>query len=267
MSDAGDPNAIVGLRIDPPSAVLRVTDVATPQTLSLRALGRTRDGREVAVTPLWSVDRPEALTVDAAGLARSTNTTGGDVVVTARQGTLAATATVRVRLELAITAPGANPAAPRAFPPTATMGADPARAPSWVYPANETVFPQNVYKVLFQWRRGGGDRFRVTFESDRVRLQVYTDGEHPDCAAARTGLGCFEPTLDAWRYIAGSNPRGSVRVTVDAATSAAPGTFFRSATLAIAFSRGPVPGAIYYWSTTVEGVRRATVGDAAPTNL
>jgi ribosomal protein L7/L12 len=30
VSDAGDPNAIVGLRIDPPSAVLRVTDVATP---------------------------------------------------------------------------------------------------------------------------------------------------------------------------------------------------------------------------------------------
>ncbi len=190
------------------------------------------------------------------------------MVVTARQGTLAATANVRVILDFGVRAPGAPAGVENAFPPGATPGSDMARAPAWVYPASETVFPQNVYKVLFQWRRGtGNDRFRVTFESDRTRVVIYTDGAHPTCTMAGTGLGCFEPTLEIWRYIAGSNPRASVRVTVDGAAAAMPMTFYRSSTLTVGFSRGPVPGAIYYWSTTVEGVRRATVGDAAPTNF
>ncbi len=266
-ADTGDRDAIVGLRIDPGSTTLRVTSASTPLAQALRALGATRDGRELPVTALWSADRSDVISVDATGLARTSNAVGGDTLVTARYGTLAANATVRVRLELSVTAPGAPATVPAAFPDAATAGSDPARTPAWVYPANETVFPQNVYRVLFQWRRGGGDRFRLTFESDRVRVLLYTDGAHPDCTSAGTGLGCFEPSLDVWRYIAGSNPRGSVRVTVDGTTAASPGVFHRSATLNIAFSRGTVPGAIYYWSTTVQGVRRATVGDAAPTNF
>ena len=49
------------------------------------------------------------------------------------------------------------------------------------------------------------------------------------------------------------------RVTVDGAAASMPMTFYRSSTLTVGFSRGPVPGAIYYWSTTVQGVRRAAV--------
>jgi len=261
-------NTVVALAIDPPSATLRVTAPMTPVTQMFTARGRTRDGRMIAVPALWTVDRPEALAITAAGLATTTNAVGGDVVVTARQGTLAATARVRIVLDFGLVAPGAPAGVSGAFPPSATQGTDAARAPGWVYPANETVFPQNVYKVLFQWRRGtGNDRFRLTFESDRTRVVIYTDGAHPTCAMAGTGLGCFEPTLDVWRYIAGSNPHASVRVTVDGAAASAPAAFYRSSTLAVGFSRGPVPGAIYYWSTTVQGVRRATVGDAEPTNF
>ncbi|MFO0626922.1 MAG: hypothetical protein U0325_15025 [Polyangiales bacterium] len=207
------------------------------------------------------------MSISAAGVATTTNRSGGDVVVTARAGTLAATARLRVALDLALTAPGAPSGVEGGFPSTATAGTAPARAPAWVYPAGETIFPQNVYNVLFQWRRGGNDRFRVTFESDRARVTVYTDGANAACVRAGTGLGCLEPDLTLWRYIAGSNPRGFVRVTVDGALAASPGTYHRSSTLSIGFSRGPVPGAIYYWSTTVQGVRRATVGDAAPTNF
>ncbi len=266
-TDAPD-DTLVALSIEPPLTTLRVTSMTAPVSQTFTARGRTRDGRMVVVPALWTVDRPEALTLTTMGVGTTTNTVGGDVVVTARQGTLAATASVRIVLDFAVRAPTAPAGVETAFPTTATAGSDAMRTPAWVYPANETVFPQNVYKVLFQWRRGtGNDRFRVTFESDRTRVVVYTDGAHPTCTMAGTGLGCFEPTLEIWRYIAGSNPRGSVRVTVDAASAAAPTTFFRSSTLSVGFSRGPVPGAIYYWSTTVQGVRRATVGDAEPTNF
>jgi len=261
-------DTLVALAIDPPTATLRVTSPMVSQTQTFSARGRTRDGRTVTVPALWTVDRPEALVITSAGLASTTNAVGGDVTVTARQGTLSASAHVRIVLDFALRAPGAPAGVDAAFPPAATQGSDPARTPVWIYPANETVFPQNVYKVLFQWRRGtGNDRFRLTFESDCTRVVVYTDGVHPTCTMAGTGLGCFEPTLETWRYIAGSNPRASVRVTVDGSTAVSPGVFHRSSTLTVGFSRGPVPGAIYYWSTTVEGVRRATVGDAEPSNF
>jgi hypothetical protein len=261
-------DTIVELVMNPPTATLRVTAPMTPQVQAFMVRGRTRDGRLLPVTDvIWTVDRTDVLSISAAGVASTTNVTGGDVVVIARAGTLAASARVRVVLDLGVTASGAPPGVVMAFPPAATAGTDTSRLPGWVYPANETVFPQNVYKVLFQWRRGGNDRFRVTFESDRSRVMVYTDGSNAACTMAATGLGCFEPTLEIWRYIAGSNPRGTVRVTVDGTLASAPTTYFRSSTLNVGFSRGPVPGAIYYWSTTVQGVRRATVGDAAPTNF
>ena len=107
----------------------------------------------------------------------------------------------------------------------------------------------------------------MTFESEHLHLTLYTAGTHPTCTAAGTGLSCFEPTLDIWQMIAGTNPHGSVRITIDGASSAAPGMFYRSQQLTIGFSRGPVPGAIYYWSTTQAGVRRGTVSGAAPANF
>lgn len=181
-----------------------------------------------------------------------------------------ATATARIVLPFAVVAPGA-PGAPMGieglFPAGATPTTDAMRTAAWIYPANETVFPQNVHRVLFQWSRAGNDRFRLNFESDRVRIALYTDGAHPTCTAAGTNAACFEPSLEVWRLIAGSHPRESVRITVDAASSAMLGRFYRSSPLSIGFSRGPVPGAIYYWSTTAEGVRRATVEDATPTNF
>lgn len=262
-----DPGEAVSLSIDPSSATLRVTDPAMPQMQSFVARARARDGRDVAVPATWSVDREDVVRIDGSGVARTTNTSGGDVVVSARYGSLSASAMLRVVLDFAITAPGTPPGTGSLFPDGAMPTTDPSRTPGMVYPANGTVFPQNVYKVLFQWRRGGNDRFRVNFESDRLRLSLLTDGTHPTCTAAGTGLGCFEPTLEIWRFIAASNPRANVRITVDGALSTAPGAFYRSAPIEIAFSRGPVPGAIYYWSTTAAGVRRATVSDAAPTNF
>ncbi len=262
-----DANEAVALTVDPPMSTLTVTDRTIPQTAALTAHARTSDGRDVVVTPDWSVDRADVLTVGVSGVATTTNTTGGDVVVTARFGALTATATVRVILSFAIVIPGTPPGTEALFPPGGTPTVDAARQPSMVYPASETVFPQNVYKVLFQWRGAGNDRFRVRFESDRTHVDLYTAGVHATCTAAGTGLSCFEPTLDIWRFIAGSNPHGTVTVTIDGARSTAPGQFYRSAPITLGFSRGPVPGAIYYWSTTARGVRRATVSDSAPTNF
>jgi hypothetical protein len=278
MTDAGaaeggdldaliDANEATSLAIDPTMATLRITDLATPLTQAFTARAHTMDGRDVVVSPDWSVDRTDVLTIDAAGLATTTNSSGGDVLVTAHFGSLTATATVRVIVDVPITLPDTPGDIASLFPPGAAPTTNAMRTPSFVYPANQTIFPQNVYKVLFQWRPGGNDRFRINIDSDRVHLVLYTAGQNATCTMAGTGLSCFEPTLDVWRFIAASNPHGTVTITIDGALSTAPGMFYRSAPLTIGFSRGPVPGAIYYWSTTAQGVRRATVSDAAPTNF
>lgn len=259
--------AIAALSVDPPTTTLLVTDRAVRQRARLTANARLPDGRTIAVAAAWSVNRPDALTITADGEVETTNATGGDVVVTARYGGMSATATVRIDLQFSLLAPGAPMGIETLFPPGGAPSMDATRTPSWIYPANETVFPQNVHRVLFQWSRAGNDRFRLNFESERIRIALYTSGDHPTCAAAGTNAGCFEPSLEIWRLIAASHPRESVRVTIDGASASAPGRFYRSNPLSIGFSRGPVPGAIYYWSTTAQGVRRATVEDATPTNF
>lgn len=259
----------VSLTIDPPMAMLTIVDPSVTLMQAFTAHAHTSTGGDVVVPAVWSVDRTDVVSIDpATGVATTTNASGGDVVVTARYAALSATAQLRVVMQVAVVLPDAPGDIASFFPAGGTPTTDATRTPAFVYPANETVFPQNVYKILFQWRGAGNDRFRVSFDSDRVHLVLYTTGVQPTCTAAGTELSCFEPVLDVWRYIAASNPHASVTVTIDGAvSSAAPGTFYRSAPLTIAFSRGPVPGAIYYWSTTSAGVRRATVSDSAPTDF
>ena len=79
--DAGDPNAVLALTVDPAMATLRVTSPMTPVMQTFVARGRTRDGRMVPVTALWTVSRADVLTIASTGVATTTNTTGGDVVV------------------------------------------------------------------------------------------------------------------------------------------------------------------------------------------
>ena len=61
-TDVDDP--LESLRVDPAMTTLRVTAPSAPQTVQLRAQGITRMGRTIDVTPLWTVDRPAALTVN-----------------------------------------------------------------------------------------------------------------------------------------------------------------------------------------------------------
>ena len=258
----------VSITIDPAMATLHVTDLTVPQTQAFVAHGHTADGADVVVPATWTVDRADVAAIGAAtGIATTTNASGGDVIVTATYRALTATAQLRVVLEVAIALPDAPGDIATLFPTGSTPTTDAAHTASFVYPSTRTVFPQNVYEVLFQWRGGGNDRFRVNFDSDRVHLALYTTGVNATCTMAGTGLSCFQPVLDVWRYVAASNPHGDVTVTVDGARSSMPGAYTRSAPITIGFSRGPVPGAIYYWSTTARGIRRASVSDATPTNF
>lgn len=180
---------------------------------------------------------------------------GGRVTVHATDGCVEGLATVDLVLEVSL----GVPPSPGAFDGTPVVGG--AEAPLIVYPSDETRFPRNIFRTLFQWRTGTTTNFRLTFEGPAGKVTVYTDGAHPLCADKNPAAGCWEADEQAWSFIAGSNAGEVVTWTVDGLDGS---TVRRSDSIRIGFSRRDVAGAIFYWSTTSAGIRRANVRDANP---
>ncbi len=185
---------------------------------------------------------------------------GGVVTVSASDGCVSGSTTITFVIEATLGTPQS---------PAADWDAQPVEAgavPVVVYPSNQTRFPRNIFQTLFQWQKGDNayTEFRLTFDGAGSNVTVYTDGVDAQCAGAATA-GCFEAGEQAWALIAGSNAGGTVTWTVDALDhSTTPATVRRGASIEIGFSRRDVQGAIFYWSTTSAGIRRAAIGDAAP---
>jgi hypothetical protein len=94
---------------------------------------------------------------------------------------------------------------------------------------------------------------------------VYTDGASALCAGKTPAAGCWEADETSWSYIAGSNAGATATWTVEALDRSTPTpTVRRAVPVTIGFSRRDVRGAIFYWSTTSAGIRRANVAAAVP---
>jgi hypothetical protein len=138
-------------------------------------------------------------------------------------------------------------------------------SPAIVYPTDQTRFPRNIYRPLFQWYTEGFTEFRLVFEGPSSTVTVYTDGAHGLCASANPTAGCWEVDEVAWNYIAASNAGSTASWVVDALdTSTNPPTVRRSDGIEIGFSKQDVKGAIFYWSTTSAGVRRGRISQVNP---
>jgi WD40 repeat protein len=211
------------------------------------------DGAQLTWTASRTDDTPPG-TVDAGAFAPNP-AAGGTVTVTATDGCVSGSATVTLFLDVSV-----GPGDPAAWDGTPTT----AGAPTIVYPSDRTRFPRNIYRTLFQWQRAGFTEFRLRFVGPGSTVTVYTDGTHPTCADA-DAAGCWEADETAWSYVAGSNAGEVVEWTVDALDrSTVPPTVRRGGPIQIGFSRRDVRGAIFYWSTTNAGIRRASVTSEFP---
>ena len=223
----------------------------------------TINGQQVDVTSRVSFTATRDDDSPAGAITNATLTTaagvGGRVHVTATDGCLTATAEVTVTFAANISS-GDGGVTSLEFG-GAVDSTTTANLPRVVYPHDGTRFPRNIYKVLFQWQRSNQARFRLTFTGPGSTVQVFTDGRNPTCA--NLTVGCWEADAPAWLAIAGSNAGAEVQLTVDGVTASG-ATVYRSAPITLGFSRRDVKGAIFYWSTTSAGVRRATVSDNAP---
>jgi hypothetical protein len=125
------------------------------------------------------------------------------------------------------------------------------RSPTLVYPSHETMLPLNVHGIRSEWLPAGNTRFELSFIGPNTHVIVYT---------ADTS---YVPNEEEWAWIAESNRGGAVKVTVRGLD--ADGTLaVRSKTITLHFAKSSVDGAIYYWSTSGQGVMRALVSDTTP---
>lgn len=246
------------LRVEPARAALSVDNLGAPKSQQYQAFGSFEDGseREVSAEVNWRLDNTAIGSVNTGGLFTTSNQAGGTGLITVTSGSVMATATIEVTFTPIIKGMGAPANAETLLPASAAGTVSATNSPTVVYPSNQTLFAKNLYKVLFQWNQGtGNDLFRLEFKSQYLTMSVYTNQDR------------WEPTAAQWAYMANTNAGGKVTWTVYGVAQASPATVYRSSPIEIQFSKNTVEGAVYYWSTTVAGIRRATVSDAAPTDF
>lgn len=241
-------------------AASTVTVGSQPMPVRFTATGAP--GGDVTSQLQWSVSRDDDTPpggFSSPGVYQPAAGAGGVVTIRATDGCVTATTTLTLKLDVTLRDPG----------PTVTtrFGGAPmtsaTKSPVIVYPSDQTRIPRNIYKILFQWQKAGNDFFRLTFDGPGAKVVVYSDGAHPHCAPSAATNGCMEADTAAWLAIAGSNAGQTVTLTVDGVTMG-DANVYRSAAITIGFSKRDVKGAIFYWSTTAAGVRRASVSDNDP---
>jgi hypothetical protein len=175
---------------------------------------------------------------------------GGTSKVTAKVGTLTATATVNVRLENTSNDGSAT------LPPNGhalfTGAPVDERAPLFVYPNDGVMLPPNLGKLEFHFKKvnAANTLFELSFSNTLTDVKVLLR-----CTPLVDGC-MYLPSPAVWTWIAETNRGGeplsiSLRATDDSGT--AHGV---SRTIKIQFAPEDVRGAIYYWSTTHKSVFR-----------
>lgn len=233
-----------------------VAFIATAQL----AAGGTRDATAQLVWTAVRDDDTPAGSFSAPGVYQPQPGVGGVVRLRATDGCVSGETTLTLRLDVTLRDPG--PAVTTRFNGTVVLG-DAMKSPVIVYPSDQTRFPRNIYKVLFQWQKAGNETFRVTFTGPRSTVVVYSDGVHPQCQASAATSGCMEADTAVWQAVAGSNAGELATLIVDGVRMG-DSRVYRSAAITLGFSRRDVKGAIFYWSTTAAGIRRASVSESDP---
>jgi len=241
---------LLALDVTPPHAQIEITDLGQPaQTVAYSATGHFRDGTSRDVTALvdWGTDNPAPGSFSEPGAYRTSGSAAGHVRVAASSGDVVADA----QLTIVVTATiidGAFPPPPGADElfTSGVSTVDPLRSPAVLYPANDTLFPQDLARIVFQYGRGMmNDAFQLTFDSDVLHLTVLTGSDR------------WQPDEAVWSLLARSHPGASAVFAVHGGATATPGTIYAAEPTVMRFTRSAPGGVIYYWSAASGGVMRA----------
>ena len=173
-----DAGGVVGLAIDPPSAIVTVTalEASTP-TSSFTANATYKNGSTAAIHATWTVDRIDIAGIDAGGRLVPTGTAFGRVAVKADAAGLSATAIVEVRLTATVDTVGVSPADQGSLATSTTP--DPGIL-GLAYPYDATVFPRGLTAPELMWNGGAaGDVYLVHLVAPSFDLSIFVKAEAP----------------------------------------------------------------------------------------
>ena len=260
----GQLSGLISLELNPPAAVATVTDLnADPIAIKFTAFGRFVDGTRRDVTHLveWSVDNsaPGAVTD---GVYLTSNQAGGHAVVRARAlagaSALEADADVHVIISLELV-DGVYPppiGAEALFSPDAAIEVGGPRAPTLLYPSHNTLFPQDLARIVFQHTPAPNtDAYRWRLVSESLYLSFLTGGTR------------WQPDGAVWSLIAATHAGTDAKLLIEAADSSQPGIIFSAPEATMAFARGGAGGVIYHWSAGNAAVNRSSLSAETPTRL
>jgi hypothetical protein len=127
------------------------------------------------------------------------------------------------------------------------------------------MFPPNMPDILFQWVAPSGNVFHLHFAEGSNTFDVYTDGRNTTCDLAGPGHSCWESSAtDLMLYFGNAADVGAdVTFSIASLDSAQPSQMSVSPTYTVHVARTDITGAVYYWSTTAQGIRRGNFGGSA----
>ncbi len=244
-------DGLTSLSISPTSATLSVTSGGGAKTQQYTVTGMVNGHSQNVTSQVgYSLSVQNVVTVSASGLATTLGSGGGVVVITANANGITASATLTVQY----TFTGADPGpAGQGVPSNAgglfnTSNNDASRAPTLVYPNDNVLFPPNITGIEIHFLPGSSSNtlYEVSFKGSVSTINTFIR-----CMAPQGITGCiYLPDPSLWSAVAVSNAgQGQVtlmvRGTDDSGTSVGNSASFR-----MSFSKDPIEGALYYWTTS-----------------
>jgi Dipeptidyl peptidase IV (DPP IV) N-terminal region len=249
---------LVSLTISPPQQTIDLVGLGGPPvTAEYTAMGEFTDGttRDLSASVQWQVDNPAPGGFATDNRYRASRRAAGDVTIRAVAGDLVATGRLRVTMTASLNDSAfPAPLGAEALFAAATPISDAARAPKFLYPCHDTLFPQGLAHVVFQHQLGpGNDVLRLRFTSDVLQLDVLTTAER------------WQPDRDLWYLLSASHPGAAVSVTLDGAAMAAPSNAYASAPETLRFGAADPGGALSFVASGKNSLVRAGLAAATGT--
>ena len=250
-----------GLRVTPPMATVMVTG-AGPATQAFTA-EETSSGRDVTAMASWTLGDAQLGSISAGVFTSATPLPhGGVTTVQASQNGKLGSAMLTVIYAVDVVDPSAPPGAQGGFGGAVSM--NPADSPAVVYPFDGTMLARNINQMNIQWTgKAGYTMYKIHLEGGAVNMSFYLGASL--CAG---GTQCsFRPSDAAWQAIARSaSTGGPVTMTVEG-TAGAGMPVGRSPAQSLLFSPEDVKGGLYYFSTSIRGIKRLPFGASQATDF
>ena len=209
----------------------------------------------------WDVDPPGAGSIDASGLFTAAGTFGGPVTLSAHYKTLCKSMPLQMKVLWIDKTSEPSPGIGAVL--AVTPATDAPTGISLLYPPSGTLAPMDFSPITAQWTYGAAltaNTFVLRFESDAAQIDIVGGANWKQAK----GYAVTIPTASWQKLFAFSSVKTWNLRVIAASTNAkvVSGTPIQSPAQPFSVAQQKAGGAIYYWNTSMLGVRVLEPGKA-----